>query len=79
MNKSLFANANFRIWILNCRRWKIKQKIIPDATVLKENKWGKSLCDNDALWCQKKLTDSCYISKVFDCWKVPLPVEIAQN
>ena len=45
---------------------KINVKIIPDATVLKENKYGKSLCDIDALWCQKEMADSCYISKISD-------------
>ena len=28
---------------------------MPDATVLKENKYGKSLCDIDALWCQREV------------------------
>ena len=41
-------------------------KIVPDTTVLKGNKYRKSLCDIDALWCQKEMTDSCYTSKVFD-------------
>ena len=67
----------FEFWIVKGEKWNVK--IIPDATVLKENKYGKSLCDNDALWCQKEMADSYYISEILDYWKVPLSVEIIQN
>ena len=50
MNKSLIANANFRICNSGLRGGKRKRKkIIPDATVLKDNKYRKSLCDIDVL------------------------------
>ena len=67
----------FDFWVVVEEKW--KQKIIPYATVLKENKHRKSLCDIDALWCQKEMADSCYISKICDYWSVPLSIEIAQN
>ena len=37
----------FEFWIVAGE--KKNAKIIPHATVLKENKYGKSLCDIDAL------------------------------
>ena len=67
----------FDFWIVVEEKW--NEKIIPYAAVLKENKYRKSLCDIDALWYQKEMADSCYISKIFDYWGVPLSVEIAQN
>ena len=60
MNKSLTANASFRIWILNCHERKVKRK---NST--RCNKYKKLQCDIDTLWCQKVVTDSCYISKIF--------------
>ena len=67
----------FDIWIVVEENW--NEKIIPHATVLKENKYRKSLCDINALWCQKDMADSYYILKFFDNWRVPLSVEITQN
>ena len=65
INENLIANTNFRIWILNCRGGEIKRKIMPDATVLKENKYGKSLCDTEVLWCKYQ-----YNTKETNKWKV---------
>ena len=54
----------FEFWIVAVG--KKNTKIIPHATVMEENKYGKSLCDIDTLRCQKEMADSCYISKISD-------------
>ena len=46
MNENLIANANFRICILNCRGGEINCN---NNTRCKDKKYGKSLCDIDAL------------------------------
>ena len=47
MNKSLIANANFRIWILDCHGRKIKRKNNTTCNSTKGEQVRK--CDIDAL------------------------------
>ena len=64
----------FDFWIVVEEKWNE-----PKWTVLNENKHRKLLCDINALQYLKEMADSCYISKIFDYWRVPLSAEIAQN
>ena len=73
MNKSLIANANVRIWILDCRGRKIKRKNNTRCNSTKGEQVQEVVMWHWHILMSEKMTDSCYISKILDFEKSHSP------